>query len=553
MDHDWKQFKGLALYDRLSLLVFIGMAVVIALSFRDYGLAWDEPFHEHYGTLIIDYIASGGADQRVNTFRNLNTYGGLFDGIAALLAMVSPMEPFHTRHLFNAVIGLLGVAGVWTMARAMGGGAAGFWAMAALLAIPTYSGHIFINPKDIPFAVGTLWTLHFAMRTASLLPHFNARAAIGLGLALGATLGVRIGGIVLILYLVTLVALHLAWAQGRQDTPTTFAAALQSLTKTTLVVAAISFILTFVLWPSAWPFMIDKAIETALLTGKFKFSVDVLFQGEVVNSLALPLTYVPGYLAVKLPEIVLILFVLSVPLGAWRLMNALCRADRTLVFGYTTLALGIFFPILFAMAVRSAHYDALRHFIFVLPPMAVLIGVELSAILNWLHQNRSTLSSAVGLAVVAGLMMPMLAMVQLHPYAYTYYNRFADGIEGAQGRYELDYWATSYRAAAEWLRTANEVPATGDVPVYVCGPTDSVARFLPERFKIVKEIDQAQFFIAFTRWNCDALIEAPTLHAIERNGVKFTAIKDLRGAYTVLGKMPNTVEINKDYPRYGKN
>jgi len=540
-------FKTAAPFDQLSALVFAALTGVIVFTFQDYGLAWDDPFGEQYGTLIVDYILSGGADGRVDDFRNLQNYGGLFDGLAALASMVSPLEPFHTRHLLVAMTGALGALGVWAMARALGGAAAGFWALAIVLAMPTYTGHMFINAKDIPFAAATIWTLYFAMRALADFPQVSDKTALGLGLALGATMGVRIGGAVLVAYLGVLLAMHFLWRDDR--TPSS----VRESARAVAIASGVSFVLTFALWPSAWPFMFDKAVLALLDTAKFKFDVDVLFQGAEVNSLDLPLAYVPGYFAVKLPDVILVLVFVALPLAMARFVRAYGLGDRLVVFGLSALALGIFFPPLFAMSVHSAHYDALRHFIFVLPPLAVLLGVETAAALAWLGTKQRVLGVLAGLAVAAGLVLPVTAMVQLHPYAYTYYNRLAGGAQGAQGRYELDYWATSYREAARWLRSARVVPKTGEVPVYVCGPTDSAARFLPARFKIVKNVSDAHFFIGFTRWTCDSLVDAPILYAVERAGAQFARVKDLRGGFSLLGELPTNVRIVEDYPRYGQN
>jgi hypothetical protein len=531
-------------------MVFLAMAAVVLLTFRDYGLAWDEPFQEHYGSLIAQHILSVGASQEVHNFRNLHLYGGLFDGLAAFVAMVSPLEPFHTRHLLIALTGLLGAAGVWTMARAMGGPAAGFWALVVVLAIPSYTGHMFINPKDIPFAAGTIWTLYFAMRAVSELPQGNDGAALGLGVALGATMGVRIGGVVLISYLAILLVLHFIWLRGRANSSLGLAAAIRILMCQVAIVVLVSCVFTFALWPSAWPMMFDKAVIALLVTARFKFDVALLFQGETLSSLALPATYLPGYFAVKLPEIVLALFIVSMPFALWRLMRALRCPDRTQVFGVSALALGIFAPLVLAITLKSIHYDAIRHFLFVLPPISVLIGIELSAAVAWLAGKKPLLSLAAMFCVLAGLLVPVVTMVGLHPYSYTYYSALAGGVSGAQGRYELDYWATSYREASRWLRTARQVPVTGPVGVYVCGPTDSAARFLPHRFRIVRRLDEAQFFIGFSRWNCDAIVRAPVLHSVERLGAVFAVVKDLRGGFALKGKLPDNIRINEDYPRY---
>ncbi len=50
--------------DRGALLVIFLVAALAALSFRDYGLGWDDFTHAQYGELLLRYYASGFTDQR---------------------------------------------------------------------------------------------------------------------------------------------------------------------------------------------------------------------------------------------------------------------------------------------------------------------------------------------------------------------------------------------------------------------------------------------------------------------------------------------------------
>ena len=80
-------------------------------------------------------------------------YGGGFDMAAALLHKVIPLELFETRRLLGAVVGLIGLAVTWRLARRVGGPLAGLAALLLLALCPTFYGHMFMNPKDAPFAV----------------------------------------------------------------------------------------------------------------------------------------------------------------------------------------------------------------------------------------------------------------------------------------------------------------------------------------------------------------------------------------------------------------
>src|SRR6476660_10041554 len=77
-----------------TLVVAIGIA---ALTFRDYGLGWDDYTHAEYGGLLLRLYETGFGDRRALSFVNLYAYGGGFDMLAALAAKVLPFDLFETR------------------------------------------------------------------------------------------------------------------------------------------------------------------------------------------------------------------------------------------------------------------------------------------------------------------------------------------------------------------------------------------------------------------------------------------------------------------------
>ena len=71
--------------DRIAVGVLGLLAVVAALTFRDYGLGWDDYTHSQYAELLLSFYTSGFKDQRAFWFINLYYYGGGFD-VAAIEA-----------------------------------------------------------------------------------------------------------------------------------------------------------------------------------------------------------------------------------------------------------------------------------------------------------------------------------------------------------------------------------------------------------------------------------------------------------------------------------
>ena len=79
---------------RLAWAGLIAALLVIADTFQDYGVTWDEFYHRANGKHVLAYYASFFADRTVLTFPNLYLYGGAFDGIVALFTTVSPLGWF---------------------------------------------------------------------------------------------------------------------------------------------------------------------------------------------------------------------------------------------------------------------------------------------------------------------------------------------------------------------------------------------------------------------------------------------------------------------------
>ena len=95
--------------------------MIAGLTFRDYGLGWDDYTHAEYADLLLRMYGSGFKDTGALSFANLYMYGGGFDMAAALLHKVIPLELFETRRLLGAVVGVIGLAVTWRLGRRVGG------------------------------------------------------------------------------------------------------------------------------------------------------------------------------------------------------------------------------------------------------------------------------------------------------------------------------------------------------------------------------------------------------------------------------------------------
>jgi hypothetical protein len=529
--------------DQLVLAVFAVMICLILLTFADYGVSWDEPIQAQYGNLVLSFFATGFDDRAVLTFQNLQSYGGLFDALVELVAKASPWAPHETRHLVTALTGLLGIAGAWRFARYSAGPVAGLVTTLFLISVPSYYGHLYINPKDIPFAAGYIWTLYFIVKAFEEFPKIATRDSLILGGVLGTTLAIRVGGVLLIGYIGLLAAFLLVWQRTGSATGPARTTPILGTVRTLAPAAFRVFVPAYILMIAAWPSALVNPVFGPLLSVwrsmRFHWDHTTLLAGEYVRAMDLPAYYVPVYLGVKLPEFLLVAALILLPLAALGTGRALRNRDQKAICRYGILWLGIFFPLVSAVVLRSVHYDAIRHFLFVIPPLTVLLGIEAARAVEWLLPRRPRVVAGAAIFLAAELIHTAWVGVTLHPYQYIYYNVLAGQVQGAAGRFELDYWATSYKEAIGKLaafvdqedKMRNDSMVDRTYTVGVCGPAGAASPFLPQGFRPAVKIEDVDFMVAFTRWSCDDKYLAPTVAEVRRRGVRLSVVKDLRRGF----------------------
>src|SRR5437899_11519461 len=96
----------------------------------------------------------------------------------ALLHKIIPLELFETRRLLGAVVGVIGLAVTWRLARRVSGPLAGLATLLLLALCPTFYGHLFMNPKDAPFAVSMVILVLGLVRLAQEYPAPSPRAIL---------------------------------------------------------------------------------------------------------------------------------------------------------------------------------------------------------------------------------------------------------------------------------------------------------------------------------------------------------------------------------------
>src|SRR5262249_58240309 len=83
------------------------------------------------------------------------------------------------------------------------------------------------------------------------------------------------------------------------------------------------------------------------------------------------------------------------------------------------VALAALLPLAVTIALRPAMYNGIRHFVFVLPPLAVLGGLAAVYLIEIAARRPRFAPIAGAFVLVVGAAVPVVEMVRLHPYEYT--------------------------------------------------------------------------------------------------------------------------------------
>jgi len=526
--------------DALAVLVLTVVGVLAAATFRDYGLSWDDYTHSQYGDLLLRLYASGLSDRRALSFVNLYYYGGGFDLLAAAAAKVLPFTLFETRRIMGATVGIIGLAATWRAGRRTGGPLAGLVALVLLSACPLYYGHMFMNPKDAPFAVAMALLLLASLRALDEYPRPSLWTGVLLGAAAGLAFGSRVmgafGGLELLAALGFILIAEtraVGWFKAGRS--------LWKFIVPLLPGMVVAYAVMVLVWPwaEADPRNPFRAVE--YFSRFFEKPWSESFAGVVTPVTDMPRSYVPTLFALKLPGVFSVLALVGT-------VRALVLAGkREIPLGRRAalllIVLAAFLPPATAVALRPAMYNGIRHFLFILPPLAVLGGLAAA----WLADaaraflipraaglaRGPVLVTALGTLLVLGLAAPVIGMVQLHPYEYSYFNGFAGGVKGARGHYMVDYWGLSLKQASQallsWLAQRREsTPGGRRWRVAVCGPHRSPEVELGPDFEITWDPQGADFAMMLGEYYCKTF-DAPLLAEVTRAGLVYARVYDIRG------------------------
>ncbi len=531
---------GRDVWDVATGLLLLTLAVLIAGTFTDYGVTIDERHSTLNGRYFFNWYASGFHDDTIIREGNHRLYGSFFNSIFAFVGDHSSLEAYDAGHLLIAITSLIGVLFAYRLGRRIAGSMAGFFSALLLVLTPLYYGHSFMNAKDLPFAVLFLASIFYMTIAYDRLPRPGWKELLPLGLVIGLVLGIRVGGVMLFGYLGALFGL---WLLARYRDDSTYRARntirdVRSGLVALVIVGFIAWVVMLVWWPYGQINPILNPLRAIKLSARFTdYGSTTLYRGEFVPADALPWHYLPTWFAINLPEFYGLIFAITLVAMLFRSLfkrNETFSRDVDMQSKLLFLVFSTCFPIMMAFLTRPILYDANRHFLFVVPPLAVLAGMSFA----WLMRRGlpNVLKFVMLIAVAISLVTTAIDMTRLHPYEYIYFNRTFGGLKTALGRYETDYWGVSHLEGVNWLIRNYKVGAPkGSIRVATTAADFQTFYYLPpNRAETERFVNQAgpwednpDVLLTGTRWNAHLRYPGKVLHVVERVGVPLLYVVEL--------------------------
>ncbi len=446
----YRQNRESSIYRLLFFIIAFGLMFAMPILSLDAGMSGDEIVNYDHAKLVYDYYAKGdksSVDINVNPNLEKTTlqyYGQSFDNITYIVNKITGTDnPYESRHVMNSLVGwlIILVAGLF-LSHIMGWRAAIF-GMLFLFVSPRFLGHSYNNPKDIPFAFAYLFTIFQAVLFIREMPKTNIKRLIYISLGIAMAISVRVGGLMLIAYLMLFVGVAYVFSfSSKEYFSSKFWNGGFRLIGILGIFCIVGFYIGLILWPYAIEAPIKHSKESLDLMTNYSVGIRQLFEGNNIWSDRAPWYYLPKYIFMTIP----ILVIIGVAFTAIFAKPVIKKIKGTILF---ILVFACAFPVLYIIYKKSNVYGGWRHVLFIYPFLVMLAAVGFETGLRMLKNKYARI---VGLIVIGFLVfLPLKHIAKNHPHEYVYYNEFAGGVEKAYGHYEMDYYYHSMRAATNWL------------------------------------------------------------------------------------------------------
>jgi 4-amino-4-deoxy-L-arabinose transferase-like glycosyltransferase len=450
-----KQLRKIPFLTIFPILCLIGLCIVMLVTVfvqaKTYGITVDEPLQNSYGHTLLAWYTSHGKDTsflRMYPDAYMPQHGAVFETFVAFVQRLVGHE-WYTRAVITALAGVSGVIAIALCGFELAGWWGALLAALALWLYPRYFGAIFNNSKDIPFAAAMTWLL---WSTLLLIKHWgNGKKSIWnsilVGFFIGLAASIRVTAVIWFAVLVLLAAGWWLFYGARTWKEKKLFLTFGRQASRSIVIGLVSLITMMLCWPYIFLNPFYNLYDSIRVMGTYPWTGSILYNGQVYLAAHLPRSYVPTWLVVGSPPVLIVFVLIGISAISLIIVRKKCIEARIAV-----VLLAFLVPCCSLIALRSVLYDGLRQFIFIIPPMILIAVYGMTQLYRYLITHRQKLIAiAMVVLTLVSYILVIARMIDLHPYEYTYFNPIVGPQAVAVQKYQLDYWGTCEKEAGQWL------------------------------------------------------------------------------------------------------
>ena len=470
-----------------GILLFLLALIVSLITYKEYGMGWDEPTMRGPGLLNFNYMMHGSNDLFKKDVDN--HHGAAYELVLIFiekgLRLKDSRDIYEMRHIVTHIFFLLSAFCAYVLTlRLFKDKWLASLSFLMIVLNPRLYGHSFINSKDIPFMCMTIVTL---MLSQIAFEKDRKWLFLLLGLACGYATSIRIMGVMFVVFIGAFLLLDLISDMKKKEKP------IKQLIN--MAMFGLGFcLLLYISWPFLWKSPVHKFNETFSTMSHFGWTGSVLFEGKIIVSTQIPPNYFPVWFFISNPLLWLLAgFAGLILIGFDFFKKPIVFFQNTQERNFLLYIACFLVPIFAVIALHSVIYDDWRHLYFVYPAF-VFMGIY-AVHKIWKGKIKIAVQAICGTQVAFILFF----MVANYPFQYVYFNPLVSHDEEFLRRnYEMEYWGTSMKQGLEYL-LENDTAKVITVCATYKGPLDNNILMLPpdqrKRFAWTEDAMKGDYFL----------------------------------------------------------
>ena len=502
--------------DKIKVLLIL---YVLYCSFI-IGVSWDEKYYQIIGKLNLNYLLSfGNIDEN---FFSKYRYSTFYWSFASLLSQVVPKKfEVEIYHLINSTMGLFTIIGVYQVVKRLFNKKVAKIAGVLLFFIPFFFGHLAINNKDIILTFSHIWIVYYLLKYLDKNYYFKIRFVLLLKLAILSALGtgiqlVFLGSLIPIFFIFLLINFYFKKRN------------LKNFVYDFLIYVFLFYAILLMFWVDAHeniftlPIVFFNQMYSELLGWPFN-----LLNGIYFSSREIPYNYILVNYLYKLPEIVLFLYFISIPLIIVN-FKKLKKEFQNFIYIILSVLIMLIYPNIVLQFISFAIYDGVRLFLWSVPYLIVIPSIIVYLIFKYNYIVLKYVSVLLSIFYLS-------SFITITPYHYTYLNILSGPKNERYQKFENDYWSTSLKE----LILSSDLKEQ-KISFYTCGVSPEIVKnYMKQKYQRSEftNLRDAEYIVMTNRTlfskkdnkisNCFNEYVSDNVHQVVRNGIILSAIKKI--------------------------